>query len=69
MSRARAIAEMTPLALGRSSPESGRLPDLAMETDWKGQQRLWGHSFHPMCSYLGSFPAALAHASIARYSR
>ncbi|MDQ3554852.1 MAG: site-specific DNA-methyltransferase, partial [Chloroflexota bacterium] len=42
---------------------------LAMETDWKGQQRLWGHSFHPMCSYLGSFPAALAHASIARYSR
>src|SRR5262249_4184988 len=32
-------------------------------------QRLWGHSFHPMCSYLASFPAALAHAFIARYSR
>ena len=25
--------------------------------------------FHPMCSYLASFPAALAHAFIARYSR
>ncbi len=30
---------------------------------------MWGHSFHPMCSYLASFPAALAHAFIARYSR
>ena len=28
-----------------------------------------GHPFHPMCSYLASFPAALAHAFIARYSR
>ena len=25
--------------------------------------------FHPMCSYLASFPAALTHAFIARYSR
>ncbi|MEZ0241640.1 MAG: DNA methyltransferase, partial [Chloroflexota bacterium] len=33
------------------------------------QQRLWGHTFHPMCSYLASFPAALTHAFIARYSR
>jgi len=40
-----------------------------MEAEWKLQQRLWGHAFHPMCSYLGSFPAALAHAFIARYSR
>jgi len=37
--------------------------------EWKAQPRLWGHAFHPMCSYLGSFPAALAHAFIARYSR
>lgn len=41
--------------------------DLAPE--WKDQQRLWGHAFHPMCSYLASFPAALTHAFIARYSR
>jgi DNA methylase len=45
------------------------LPRLSIEPEWKAQQRLWGHSFHPMCSYLASFPAALAHAFIARYSR
>jgi site-specific DNA-methyltransferase (adenine-specific) len=45
------------------------LPELAIEPEWKAQQRLWGHSLHPMCSYLASFPAALAHAFIARYSR
>ena len=45
------------------------LPAIALEPDWKAQQRLWGHSFHPMCSYLASFPAALTHAFIARYSR
>ena len=45
------------------------LPELAVAPEWKTQQRLWGHSFHPMCSYLASFPAALAHAFIARYSR
>jgi DNA methylase len=45
------------------------LPALPIPPEWKDQQRLWGHSFHPMCSYLASFPAALAHAFIARYSR
>ena len=45
------------------------LPPLALSPEWKDQQRLWGHAFHPMCSYLASFPAALAHAFIARYSR
>jgi hypothetical protein len=45
------------------------LPRIAIEPDWKTQPRLWGHSFHPMCSYLASFPASLAHAFIARYSR
>ena len=45
------------------------LPGLGIEPEWKSQQRLWGHSFHPMCSYLAMFPAALAHAFIARYSR
>ena len=45
------------------------LPRIPIEPEWKAQQRLWGHSFHPMCSYLASFPAALAHAFIARYSR
>ena len=45
------------------------LPSIALAPEWKDQQRLWGHSFHPMCSYLASFPAALTHAFIARYSR
>jgi hypothetical protein len=45
------------------------LPHLTIEPEWKDQQRLWGHSFHPMCSYLASFPAALVHAFIARYTR
>jgi len=45
------------------------LPRIAIESEWKAQLRLWGHPFHPMCSYLASFPASLAHAFIARYSR
>ena len=45
------------------------LPSLEIEPEWKAQPRLWGHTFHPMSSYLASFPAALAHAFIARYSR
>jgi site-specific DNA-methyltransferase (adenine-specific) len=45
------------------------LPQLTIEPEWKDQQRLWGHSFHPMCSYLASFPAGLVHAFIARYTR
>ncbi len=45
------------------------LPTLAIEPEWKDQARLWGHSLQPMCSYLASFPAALVHAFIARYSR
>jgi hypothetical protein len=45
------------------------VPRLAIEPDWKAQPRLWGPSLHPMCSYLAAFPAALAHAFIARYSR
>lgn len=45
------------------------LPGMAIEPEWKAQPRLWGHTLHPMCSYLASFPAALVHAFIARYSR
>jgi len=45
------------------------LPNLSIAPEWKDQQRLWGHSLHPMCSYLASFPAGLVHAFIARYTR
>ena len=60
-----APASATQLALGLPT----ELPAIAIPPEWKTQQRLWGHSFHPMCSYLASFPASLAHAFIARYSR
>jgi site-specific DNA-methyltransferase (adenine-specific) len=63
--RATGPATARQLALDLPSP----LPHLALAPEWKDQQRLWGHSFHPMCSYLASFPASLAHAFIARYSR
>jgi site-specific DNA-methyltransferase (adenine-specific) len=45
------------------------LPAIDIAPEWKDQQRLWGPALHPMCSYLASFPAALAHAFIGRYSR
>ena len=59
-----------PIAAGQLALElPSELPALALEPEWKVQARLWGHSLHPMCSYLASFPAALAHAFIARYTR
>lgn len=45
------------------------LPSIRLAPEWKDQSRLWGHSFHPMCSYLASFPASLGHAFIDRWSR
>ena len=57
------------LSLGLAVEQPATLPSIGIAPEWKDQQRLWGHSFHPMCSYLASFPAALAHAFIARYSR
>jgi hypothetical protein len=57
------------LALQLESENAESLPVLPLAPEWKDQQRLWGHSLHPMCSYLASFPAALAHAFIARWSR
>jgi len=57
------------IPLGLAVEQPATLPSIGIAPEWKDQQRLWGHSFHPMCSYLASFPAALAHAFIARYSR
>lgn len=64
------LTRATPPAAGQLALEwSPALPLLAIEPEWKAQPRLWGHSLHPMCSYLASFPAALPHAFIARYTR
>jgi len=57
------------LALELPGVDRAALPVLSIAPEWKDQQRLWGHRLHPMCSYLASFPAALTHAFIARYSR
>ncbi len=63
--RARRSAQLP----GQLSLQVAPLPEVPVELDWKAQPRLWGHAYHPMCSYLASFPAALAHAFIARYTR
>jgi len=67
--RASAPLSIAPNAAQLDLELPAELPRLAIAPEWKDQQRLWGHSFHPMCSYLASFPAALAHAFIARWSR
>jgi hypothetical protein len=61
--------EPRPAQLALDLDRAPELAALPIAAEWKAQQRLWGHSFHPMCSYLASFPAALAHAFISRYSR
>ena len=45
------------------------LPALAMPADWKEQPRSFGHAFHPLCTYLGGLPPAMAHALVERFSR
>jgi len=60
-----AQAAQLALDLDRSAP----VPALTIAPEWKDQPRLWGPALHPLCSYLASFPAALAHAFIGRYSR
>ncbi|HET7029474.1 MAG TPA: DNA methyltransferase [Candidatus Limnocylindrales bacterium] len=57
----------TQLALELEAPAAA--PALPIDPEWKDRPRLWGPALHPMCSYLASFPAALAHAFIGRYSR
>src|SRR5215475_15381542 len=77
LARAPTPAESSSPGLPDQNPNAGQLalelpsalPAIPIEPDWKLQPRLWGHPLHPMCSYLASFPASLAHAFIARYSR
>ena len=53
----------------RSGDGPAPLPTIDLAGDWKTQPRSWPHALHPMCTYLGSLPAALAHDLIARWSR
>lgn len=38
-------------------------------TPWGMLGQRWGHPWHPMCSYLGTFPASLARAMITLLSK
>ncbi|MFN8620186.1 MAG: DNA methyltransferase [Chloroflexota bacterium] len=49
--------------------EPADLPALSLPADWKEQPRSFGHAFHPLCTYLGGLPPAMAHALIERFSR
>ena len=66
---AAADASVGPTPACAPDPGAGSLPGFPLALEWKAQPRLWGHSLHPMCTYLASFPAGLAHAFIARYTR
>ncbi len=63
--------DQLPLSLPPREPGDGRpsLPILALTADWRMQSRSWPQALHPMCTYLGSLPASLAHDLIARWSR
>ncbi|MBT9160686.1 MAG: hypothetical protein DDT26_01975 [Dehalococcoidia bacterium] len=39
-----------------------------ISTPWAGLGQRWGHSWHKMCSYLGTYPPSLARAAIALFS-
>jgi DNA methylase len=67
--RRASTASQLPLPLDDAAGLAPILPEIGIAPEWKDQQRLWGPALHPMCSYLASFPAALAHAFVGRYSR
>lgn len=39
-----------------------------ISTPWAGLGQRWGHSWHKMCSYLGTYPPSLARAAITLFS-
>ena len=41
---------------------------LDISTPWAGLGQRWGHSWHKMCSYLGTYPPSLARAAVALFS-
>jgi DNA modification methylase len=39
-----------------------------ISTPWSGLGQRWGHSWHKMCSYLGTYPPSLARAALSLFS-
>jgi site-specific DNA-methyltransferase (adenine-specific) len=63
------MTEPSQLPLPLEAPDADDLPRLALASDWKDQPRSFGHAFHPLCTYLGGLPPAMAHALVERFSR
>jgi methylase of polypeptide subunit release factors len=43
-------------------------PVADLSTPWSAVGARWGHSWHKMCSYLGTYPPSLARAAVALFS-
>lgn len=63
------MTESAQIPLPFVGPAPDALPLLRLAPDWKEQPRSFGHAFHPICTYLGSLPPAMAHALVERFSR
>ncbi|MCX7015720.1 MAG: DNA methyltransferase [Candidatus Sumerlaeota bacterium] len=42
---------------------------LNLTPEWRRHPKSWGHSFHPMCSYMAMFPARIPHYFIQKFTR
>ena len=42
---------------------------LHLAPEWRFHPKSWGHSFHPMCSYMAMFPARIPHYFIQKFTR
>jgi len=45
------------------APRDGLWPE------WQLHSKSWGHSFHPMCSYMAMFPPRIPHYFIQKFTR
>ncbi len=41
---------------------------MALSAAWQGVKKTWGHSFHPMCSYMAMFPPGIPHYFIQKFT-
>ncbi len=40
-----------------------------LRPEWRHHRKSWGHSLHPMCSYMAMFPARIPHYFIQKFTR
>ncbi|MBX9964821.1 MAG: site-specific DNA-methyltransferase [Burkholderiales bacterium] len=51
-----------------SASSESELDEQEFTTPWAQHGQRWGHPWHAMCSYLGTFPASLARGMISLFS-